>query len=146
MTRTLRRVVLAGAWTIALDENPDAVIARRDDAQPQVARRIGEIAGPAEFEIDRALIHGALDAALEIVVRHAWRYFEHVAPDRDLAVAGLPRFGLAVEHDGAVAVDEDDAERQCIQLILAQRFDLSRQVHCVESNRVRPHGAPFRII
>src|ERR1700731_1483326 len=108
------------ACAVALDENPDAVIARRDDAQAQVARRIGEIAGPAEFEIDRPVIHGALDAALEIVVRHAWRYFEHVASDRNLAVAGLPRFGLAVEDDGAVAVDEDDAEGKCIQLVLAQ--------------------------
>src|SRR5580704_17971236 len=105
MTRTLRRVVLAGAWTIALDENPDAVIARRDDAQPQVARRIGEIAGPAEFEIDRAFVHGTLDAAVEIVARHARRYLEQILADRNLAVAGFSRFGLAVEDDGAVAVD-----------------------------------------
>jgi hypothetical protein len=40
------------ALAVPLDENPDAVVARRDDAQPQVARRIGEIADPAEFEID----------------------------------------------------------------------------------------------
>src|SRR5580693_10563273 len=100
------------ALAVALDENPDAVIARRDDAQPQVARRIGEIAGPAEFQIDRPLVHGALDAALEIVVRHAWRDLEQISPDRNLAVAGLLRLGPAVEDDGAVAVEQDDAERQ----------------------------------
>src|ERR1700722_11024992 len=110
MTRALRRIVRTAARTIALDKNPDAVIARRDDTQPQVARRIGEIAGPAEFEIDRPLVHGALDAAVEIVARHARGYLEQIAPDRNLAVAGFPRFGLAVEDDGAVAVEQDDAE------------------------------------
>src|SRR6202451_60018 len=101
------------AGPVPLNENPEAVIARRDNAQPQVARRIGEIAGPAEFEIDRPLVHGALDAAVEIVARHARRYREQVLPDRNLAVAGFLRFGLAVEDDGAVAVDEEIGRASC---------------------------------
>src|SRR5580700_1680478 len=133
------------AGSVALDENPDAVVARRNDAQPQVARRIGEVAGPAEFEIDRALVHGALDAAVEIVARHARRDLEQILPDRNLAVAGFLRFGLAVEDNAAVAVDEDDAEGQRIELVLAQTFDLSRQVGCIESNRVRRHGASCEV-
>jgi hypothetical protein len=90
----------------------------------QVAIRVGEIAGPAEFEIDGARIHRRRDAATEIILHHARRYLEKIFADRDFAVAGLLRFGLAEEHDPAFAVEQDHTERERIELILAETFDL----------------------
>ena len=67
--------------------------------------RIREVAGPAEFKVDRTVVHRALDASAEILGRHAWGYCEQIFSNWNFTVAGHLRFGLAVEHHGTVAVE-----------------------------------------
>jgi hypothetical protein len=62
----------------------------------------------------------------------AGRHREEILTQRQLAVAGLARLGLAVEQHGAFAVKQDDSERNLVEIGLDELLDAAGEIGRVE--------------
>src|ERR1041384_2716456 len=127
--------------SVALDEQPDATAPRRLHAHAQLAFVLAVSPDPAELEIDRTSLHGGRDALAQIADGRIATDLEKIFADR-LAVARLPRLVRAVKKHDARAVEQDDAERQVVELVLAELFDARREIGRVEIHAACRHESP----